>query len=234
MNLKAELKESIWLQANITDNAKIQDIIQKTFLRTWWIIFSTFATWYYFVYLIKTWAIGQSLIMPLIIGSVIATLWLVIVISWFWRKMSYTTLVILWIIFGVVEWISIVWILLAYSWTSVVNAFAWAALLFVLMALYGYTTKKDLSKIWTILIIGLVAIIIISIINIFIWSSVLDLGISIAWIIIFMGLVAFDIHILKLVASNWDKRLEIVFWISLYLNFINIFLFLLRIFGSKE
>lgn len=234
MDLKSELKQSIWTRVSITDNAKIQEIIQKTFLRTWAITFTTFATWYYFVYLAKTWVIVESSLFRLFIASLIVSIWLIVIISFFRERMSYSTLAILWILFGIAEWIWLTWILLSYSGTSVVNAFAWAALLFLLMALYGYTTKKDLTKMWPILLIWLLAIIIMSLINIFIWSSMLDLWISIAWIIIFLGLVAFDLQMLKLVASNGDKRLEIVFWVSLYLDFINIFLFLLRMFGNRD
>ena len=122
-----------------------------------------------------------------------------------------------------------------YNATSIINAFAWAALLFIIMAIYGYVTKTDLTKLWSILSVWLITVIILSVINtLFIHSSSFELIISIVSIPIFLWLIAFELQTLKLMAISGDRRLEIVFWISLYLDFINIFLELLKIFWDRD
>jgi FtsH-binding integral membrane protein len=122
-----------------------------------------------------------------------------------------------------------------YSAASIINAFAGAGILFLIMALYGYFTKTDLTKLGTILLVGLIAIIVLSLINVlFIHSSGFDLVLSIVGLLIFLGLVAFELQTLKMAALTGDERLEIVFGISLYLDFINIFLELLKFFGLSD
>ena len=107
--------------------------------------------------------------------------------------------------------------------------------MFITMALWGYVTKKDLTKLGSLFLIWLISIIVISLLNVFIFkSSWLELGISIIWILLFLWLTAYDMQMLKRWAATWDRRLEIFFWLWLFLNFINIFLFLLRIFGGRD
>jgi len=238
MNLKAQLQESITQQlnrGNLAENETVQKIIQKTFLWMWIITAIVFAVGYYMVGLIKGWHINSSQFIITFWVSVILGFGLVVAISWFWQKMSYTTLSILAVLFAVAEWVWLTGILATYSTASIINAFAGAALLFILMALYGYFTKTDLTKLGTLLLIWLIAIVILSLINVFfIHSSTFDLILAIAGLIIFLWLTAWNLQTLKLAAQSWDERLEIVFWVSLYLDFINIFIELLRIFGSSN
>jgi len=245
MDLKAKLKESLqsastwevlWQQMEINvNNEVVQSIIQRAFLWLGIITFIVFAVGYYMVSLIKAWTITPTQYMIAFWASAILWLVLVFVISWFWQKFNYATLAILTILFAVLEWVWLSWVLAAYSSASVINAFAWASVLFIVMALYGYFTKTDLTKLWTLLLVGLIAIIILTIINIsFIHSSWFDLILSILWLIIFLWLTAWDLQILKQMAATWDKRLELVFGVSLFLDFINIFLELLRIFGDRD
>ncbi len=197
--------------------------------------FIVFAVGYYFNSLFVSWAINPWEFN--ISFWISAILWFIIVIaiSWKYQSMNYSTLSILAILFAVLEWIWLAWIFSIYDLSSIINAFAWAGLLFFIMWLYWYTTKTDLTKLWTIFIIWLVVIIILSFINIFfIHSSLFDLWLSIVWLLIFLWLVAWDLQLLKSMARTWDHRLEIVFWLSLYLDFINIFLELLNIFGRKN
>jgi FtsH-binding integral membrane protein len=104
------------------------------------------------------------------------------------------------------------------------------------MSLYGYFTKKNLDTIGQYMFVGLIAIVIASIINIFIGSSVAQMVISAIAIIIFMGLTAYDTQrIRELVTHDSDTgREEVMGALSLYLNFINLFLSLLQLFGNKE
>jgi len=166
--------------------------------------------------------------------SALAWLWLVVAITWGYQKMSYTTLSVLTIIFALAEWVWLAGILSTYGIASVINAFAWAALLFVVMWIYGYVTKTDLTKFWTILLVWLITLVILEVINIFIGSSQIDMILSWVWVLLFMWLTAWDLQILKMMADTWDRRLELVFWVSLYLDFINIFMMLLRLFGNNN
>jgi hypothetical protein len=108
------------------------------------------------------------------------------------------------------------------------------------MAIAGYTTKTDLTKLGSILFIGLIGIVIASVINWFTHSSQLDYIISILGVIIFTGLTAYDVQKLKSLGVQVEgdtiaaKKLGIMGALTLYLDFINLFLFLLRLFGGKR
>ena len=236
MDLKSKLLDQIKSsQDTITDNQTVQDIIQKTFLWTWGITFIVFAVWYYIVSLIKAGTISTWNYMIAFWASVIIWLILVIAITWWYSKMRYSTVVVLTFLFAIAEWIWLAWVLYAYDAASVINAFAWASVLFIVLAIYGYTTKSDLTKLWNLLLVGLITIIILSLVNMFLLhSSQLEMIISIVWLIIFLWLVAWDMQMLKTMAQSWDKRLEMVFWVSLYLDFINIFIELLKIFWNSN
>lgn len=131
-------------------------------------------------------------------------------------------------------------IFLMYTDTSIAKTFLITAASFGFLSLWGYTTKKDLSGMGSFLIMGLFGLILASIVNIFMKSGPLDLAISAIGVLIFAGLIAFDTQRLKhtyydiggdargtAVATNFGA-------LSLYLNFINLFMFLLRFFGSRE
>jgi FtsH-binding integral membrane protein len=123
-----------------------------------------------------------------------------------------------------------------YTSSSIVTAFMGGAILFATMSLYGYFTKKNLDSIGQYMFVGLIAIVIASIVNIFIGSTVMQMVISAIAIIIFMGLTAYDTqNIRELVTRDSDTgREEVMGALSLYLNFINLFLSLLQLFGNKE
>jgi FtsH-binding integral membrane protein len=111
-----------------------------------------------------------------------------------------------------------------------------AGILFATMSLYGYFTKKDLASVGSFMFVGLIAIIIASIVNIFIGSTVLQLVISAVAIIVFLGLTAYDTqNIRQIVSRDSDTgREEVLGALSLYLNFINIFISLLQLFGARN
>lgn len=125
-------------------------------------------------------------------------------------------------------------IFLAYTSTSIMRVFFITASMFAIMAFIGYVTKRDLSKLGMLLLMGLIGIIIASLVNIFLDSDSLQLIISYIGVIIFLGLTAYDIQkIKKIYASFGDAgNLAILGALSLYLDFLNLFLFLLRIFGA--
>jgi uncharacterized protein len=127
-------------------------------------------------------------------------------------------------------------IFVLYSMGSIFTAFMGGAVLFGTMSIYGYFTKKDLTSIGSFMFVGLIAIVIASLINIFIGSTVLQMVISALAIVIFMGLTAYDTqNIRQIVSHDSDTgREEVLGALSLYLNFINLFLSLLQLFGDRK
>jgi uncharacterized protein len=126
-------------------------------------------------------------------------------------------------------------IFVVFSIGSIVSAFMAAAVLFGTMSLYGYFTKKNLDSIGQFMFIGLIAIIIASIINIFVGSGVAQMVISALAIVIFLGLTAYDTQkIRELVSVDHNGNTEVVGALTLYLDFINLFLNLLQLLGGRK
>lgn len=123
-----------------------------------------------------------------------------------------------------------------YTTASLVSAFVSSAILFGTMSLYGYFTKQSLDSLGKYLFVGLIAIVIASLVNIFIGSSVMTMIISAVAIVIFLGLTAYDTQKIREMVSEETSTgaQEIVGALSLYLDFINIFVSLLQLFGSKD
>lgn len=138
-------------------------------------------------------------------------------------------------VFAVLMGLSFATIFAVYTMGSIFTAFMGAAVLFGTMSFYGYFTKKDLSGIGQFMFVGLIAIIIASVINIFIGSTVMQMVISALAIVIFLGLTAYDTQrIREMVSYDNDGKAEVFGALSLYMNFINIFLNLLHLFGNRE
>lgn len=123
-----------------------------------------------------------------------------------------------------------------YTMLSIFNAFMGAAVLFGTMSFYGYFTKRDLSGIGDMLMIGLVAIIIASVINIFVGSTVTQMVISAIAILIFLGFTAYDTQQIREMVSEGDEdtAAEVLGALTLYLDFINLFINLLQLFGVAK
>ena len=138
--------------------------------------------------------------------------------------------------FAALMGLSFATIFAVFTMGSIVSAFMGAAILFAVMSGYGYFTKKDLSGVGQFMFIGLIAIIIASIVNIFIGSSVMTMVISALAIIIFLGLTAYDTQQIREMVSvdNPDTPAEILGALTLYMDFINIFVNLLQLFGTKN
>lgn len=122
-----------------------------------------------------------------------------------------------------------------YTLGSIVSAFAGASVLFGVMAFYGYFTKQDLDNLGKYMFMALIAIIIVSVINIFIGSTVMQMFISAIAVIVFMGLTAYDSQTIREQLMNGnDDAVEIMGALTLYLDFINLFINLLQLFGVKK
>ena len=123
-----------------------------------------------------------------------------------------------------------------YTMGSIFTAFMGAGVLFGTMSLYGYFTKKDLTSMGQLMFVGLIAIIIASVVNIFIGSTVMQMVISAIAIIVFLGLTAYDTQkIREIVSIGGDtSKQEVMGALTLYLDFINLFIHLLQLFGNRK
>lgn len=156
------------------------------------------------------------------------------------RKMSFTALSITFGVYSLINGISLSVIFALFSTASLAKVFFITAGTFGAMAIVGYTTKVDLSKFRSILYMGLIGIIIASVVNMFLGSGMFDYIISIIGVVIFSGLTAYDVQKMLVIGSNVDPEAEssrkyaLMGALELYLDFINLFLFLLRIFGGRD
>jgi FtsH-binding integral membrane protein len=177
-----------------------------------------------------------------ILGWVVmlAPLGLVFAMGGLVEKLSGAALLALFLAFATIMGISLSFIFIAYTMSSITNVFFMTAMVFGLMAVAGYTTKTDLTKLGSILMIGLIGIIIASVINMFLGSSTMDYVISIIGVVVFTGLTAYDVQKLKRMGETVEngtegaQKMALMGALSLYLDFINLFLMLLRLFGRRD
>jgi FtsH-binding integral membrane protein len=139
-------------------------------------------------------------------------------------------------VFAALMGLSMSTIFITFTTASIVSAFMGAAILFATMSMYGYFTKKSLDSWGSFLLVGLIAVVITSVVNIFIGSTVLSMVVSAVAIIVFLGLTAYDTQRIRIELSVYepDSKAEILGALSLYLNFINIFMSLLQLFGGRN
>ena len=154
-------------------------------------------------------------------------------------RMKTSTLQLLFWGFAIVMGLSLSTIFLVYSPTAIAQAFFATAAGFAGLSLYGYTTKRDLSALGTFLLVGLIGLIVASLINLFVQSGPLSLVISFVGVLLFAGLTAYDTQRTKSIyahvaGTDGVTRAVVMSALSLYLDFINMFLFVLRLFGGNR
>ncbi|HEX8517352.1 MAG TPA: Bax inhibitor-1/YccA family protein [Bacteroidia bacterium] len=179
---------------------------------------------------------------PTILSYVVmfAPLAFVLVISFGFNRLSYPVLLFIFLLYAAVMGMSLSFIFLVYTSASIYGTFAAAAGMFGLMAVVGYTTKTDLSNFGSIMMMALVGMIIAGIINWFIGSETLDYIISFVGVLVFTGLTAYDVQKLKRIGAGVEfgiestSKLVIMGALNLYMDFINLFMFLLRLFGDRK
>lgn len=173
-------------------------------------------------------------------GVMFAPLAFVLIMSFGMNRLSYPVLMLLFIAYSTIMGISLSFIFLAYTMGSIFTTFAIAAGMFGLMAVMGYTTKTDLTKFGSIMMMGLFGIIIASLVNFFLKSDSMSYIISFIGVIVFTGLTAYDVQKLKNIGAQVEpgsvssKKATIMGALTLYLDFINLFLMLLRFFGNRK
>jgi FtsH-binding integral membrane protein len=169
----------------------------------------------------------------------LAPLGLVLVMNFAFNKLSFTALMAIFFGYAALNGISFSAIFHIYSLDSIGVVFASTCALFGIMAVAGYTTKTDLTKMGSLLMIGLIGIVIASLINFFMHSDTMGYIISIISVIVFTGLTAYDVQKIKEMAQYSDgssdfKKMGVMGALTLYLDFINLFLALLRLFGKRD
>jgi FtsH-binding integral membrane protein len=175
--------------------------------------------------------------------TIFAPLGFVLIMSFGYQRLSATALMALFMAYAVINGISFSFILMAFTPGSVLGCFLSASAMFGIMAFMGYTTNQDLTKFGRILMMGVIGVLVALVINYFLQSSQLDYIISIIGVMVFTALTAYDVQKLKRIGEGLEyegvsaadtKKMSILGALNLYLDFINIFLFLLRLFGNRR
>ena len=180
--------------------------------------------------------LGQGVFML----AIFAQLGIVIGLSWAINRISATAAGMLFFVYAAVTGFTFSIFFLVFSIGSIAAAFLSTAGVFGAMTIYGLTTKTDLTKMGSYLMMGLFGLIIASIVNIFLGSSMIDFVVSIAGVLIFTGLTAWDTQRIAAMAATRKMKVDsddtlkfsIMAALTLYLDFINLFIFMLRIFGG--
>ena len=169
-----------------------------------------------------------------------APLGLVLLMSFGINRLSSTALIGVFLVYSVLMGMSLSFIFLAYTASSIYAIFISSGAMFGLMALIGYTTKTDLTKLGSLLMMALIGIIVASLINMFLHSEGMSYLISFIAVVVFTGLTAYDVQKLKDIGAQTEAgteataKMSIMGALTLYLDFINLFLALLRLFGSRK
>jgi hypothetical protein len=164
----------------------------------------------------------------------------VLIMSFGVNRISYLGLSLLYIAYSAATGVSLSFILLIYTASSVSGVFLTSAVVFGIMAVAGYTTKTDLTKFGALMVMLLIGIIVASVVNIFLHSSGLEMLISYIGVAVFVGLTAYDVQKLKRIGAGLEygdasaRKMALMGGLTLYLDFVNLFLFLLRIFGRRR
>ena len=172
---------------------------------------------------------------------VIAELALVFILSARIMKMSFSTAGIMFALYSVLNGVTMSFIFIAYTSTSIATAFFVTAGMFAAMSFIGFVTKKDLSSFGSLFTIALLGLIIASVVNIFLNSSVMYWIITYVGVLLFVGLTAYDTQKIKQMLIEYGdevndstQKLALIGSLSLYLDFINLFLYILRLFGNNK
>ncbi len=174
-------------------------------------------------------------------GILIAEVVLVMYMTARINKISFTTATLLFIAYSILNGVTLSVLFLVYTMSSIATTFFVTAGTFGVMAVFGYITKKDLTRIGSLCIMGVIGIIIASVVNMFLHNSMMDMIISYVGVLLFIGLTAYDAQKIKRLLSGDDievnestQKIALLGALTLYLDFINLFIYLLRILGDRK
>ncbi|HIV83104.1 Bax inhibitor-1/YccA family protein [Marseilla massiliensis] len=175
-----------------------------------------------------------------LLGLIVAELALVVGISGAINRLSLTAATLMFVLYSVINGATLSVVFLAFTMSSITSVFFITAGTFATMALVGYTTKKDLTSMGRMLFMALIGLVIATVVNMFMRNSGLDMILNYVGVLVFVGLTAYDTQKIKeqlMMAGDageaWQK-MALVGALTLYLDFINLFLYLLRILGKRE
>ena len=173
-------------------------------------------------------------------GLIIAEFALVMGVSAAINRLSLTTATLMFVLYSVINGATLSVVFLAYSMASIATVFFITAGTFAAMAFIGYTTKTDLTSVGKIVLMALIGLIIATVVNVFVKSTMFDIILSYVGVLIFVGLTAYDSQKIKQMllqapdAGEGAQKVALLGALSLYLDFINLFIYLLRICGRRE
>lgn len=212
----------------------LNNVLKKVYMWMFIGLLVTFTTGYYV-------SINENIVYKIYSTSLywilaIIELVLVIVLSARVGKMNFTTSRIMFLIYSFVTGLTFSSIFIAYELSSIIYVFFIAALLFLVFSAIGYFTKLDLTKMGTFLLMALIGILICSVVNIFVGNGLFEIIISSISVLVFLGFTAYDVNKIKLLENYYpdENSLAIAGALELYLDFINIFIDLLRLFGNNR
>ena len=171
---------------------------------------------------------------------IVAELGLVIAVSWGINKMSAATATALFALYAALNGVTLGYIFIVYTIPAITSAFLTTTLTFAVMAIIGSVTKRDLTRLGSILLMALIGLIIASFVNIFLKNSTMGWIITYAGVLIFVGLTAYDAQKVKQMYLTMggdmetNRKISVLGALTLYLDFVNLFLMLLRIFGGRR
>jgi len=216
---------------------ELQPIMRQVYV---WMGFGTLLTAIVAYFTIKTSLINLASNPAVMLGAVIAEFVMVLGLSFGFNRLSSGMATGLFFAYAALNGFTLSIVLLAFSVGTVISAFAATAVLFGVMSVIGYTTKLDLTKMGTYLMMGVIGLVIVMVVNLFLNSGPLDMVISIVGVLIFTALTAYDTQRIGRMAAEMNlegdaaAKLGIFGALKLYLDFINMFLFMLRLIGGKR
>ncbi len=228
------------LVRNYTAKAAQATLLRNVYL---WMTLALIITGFVAMYVAKSYTLVNMMIQNSMMfwGVLIAEVALVWYLSARIYKMSFTTATILFIVYSILNGVTLSILLLVYTASSIATTFFVTAGTFGTMAIFGYITKKDLTRIGSLCIMGVIGIIIASLVNLFLQNSMMDMVISYIGVLLFVGLTAYDSQKIKRLLSGDDievnevtQKIALMGAMTLYLDFINLFIYLLRILGDRK
>ena len=174
-------------------------------------------------------------------GLLLAEVGVVVYLTARIHRMAFSTATVLFILYSLLNGVTLSVLFLVYTFSSIATTFFVTAGTFGAMALFGYVTRRDLSRIGSLCIMGVIGLIIASVVNFFLHNSMMDLVISCAGVLVFVGLTAYDAQKIKrlLTAEGMEvnettQKIALLGAMTLYLDFINLFIYLLRLLGDRK
>lgn len=230
---------------NITRESSVSKAAQSTLMRSvyTWMTLALVITGLTAMYMAKSLTLLNMMMQNSMMfwGLLIAEVALVMFLSVRINKISFTTATLLFIAYSILNGATLSILFLLYTISSIATTFFVTAGTFGVMALYGYITKKDLTRIGNLCLMGVIGIIIATVVNIFINNSMMDMVISYIGVLLFIGLTAYDSQKIKHLLSSDDievnettQKIAVMGALTLYLDFINLFIYLLRILGDRK